>query len=355
MANKSQRILVAMSGGVDSSVAAAILAESGHDVVGVMMRLWSDPYTENLCCTPDSMAIARKVANQLRIPFHTIDAVTAFRSQVVQYFIEGYKNGETPNPCVVCNRYFRWHTLRDKALELDTTHIASGHYARIHTDPSGRFQLMRAVDPGKDQSYVLHGLSQELLSKILFPIGDYTKTEIRAWAHKMKLPVAERPDSQDLCFVGEDGYRDFLLRHAPEVLNPGLIKNRSGETLGEHKGLAFYTIGQRKGLRIAADMPFYVLEKDIQNNILVIGGSEELGRQELTAGKVNWISNKKLSDPIRAHVKIRYQSPDIGAIIIPLNNDHVQVKFDQPVRDITPGQAAVFYQDEVCLGGGMIL
>lgn len=349
------KILMAMSGGVDSSVAAALLARDGFQVVGVMMRLWSDPNTDNLCCTPDTMAIARKICRQIGIPFHAIDAVTPFRERVVQHFIDGYRKGETPNPCVACNRFFRWDILQAKAKEIGATHIASGHYARIDRDERGMVRLLRGVDPLKDQSYMLHGLTQAHLSRTIFPLGTYTKREIRVFARQFDLPVAERPDSQDLCFVGGAGYRDFLVRHAPEVVLPGPITNPQGEILGEHQGLAFYTIGQRKGLRVAAGQPYYVLSKDTLHNTLVIGTRTESGRQDLQAGNINWISGQIPTEPFQAAVKIRYRAQETPARITPMANDRAQVHFDHPIRDITPGQAAVFYQDEVCLGGGTIL
>jgi len=354
MANKVLRIVVAMSGGVDSSVAAMLLADHGHDVIGVMMKLWSDPSTENLCCTPDSMALARKVATQFGFPFHTVNAKAVFREKVVQYFIDQYKTGNTPNPCIACNRYVRWHTLFDIAESLGATHVASGHYARLETDRLGRYQLLRGVDPEKDQSYVLHGLSQDQLTHILFPLGGFTKTEIRNIARHYQLPVADRPDSQDLCFVGNEDYRDFLVRHAPEVIDPGPILTTNGSTLGTHHGLAFYTIGQRKGLGIPAKQPFYVLGKDTLNNALVIGTIEELGRNRLTAQNVNWIAGEPPTSPIRAQAKIRYKARDVWSLVDPLPDDRVLVKFDEEIRDITPGQAVVFYDGVVCLGGGII-
>jgi tRNA-specific 2-thiouridylase len=343
-----------MSGGVDSSVAAALLTEEGYDVIGVMMELWSDPTTENLCCTPDSMETARSIAEQLDIPFLTIDAVSAFRQRVVQDFIDQYRSGYTPNPCITCNRQVRWNTLFKVADDLGATLVASGHYARRKVSDSGSVQLLRGVDSKKDQSYVLHGLSQEQLSRILFPLGEYAKPEIRRIARRFHVPVAERPDSQDLCFVGNDGYRDFLIRHVPEVVDPGPITNSNGETLGTHQGLAFYTIGQRKGLGIPAPQPYYVMRKDTGKNTLIIGTSDELGSDRLMAKDVNWISGKPPEKPIKAMTKIRYKARDVEGLIVPRPDGRVTVNFIENIRDITPGQAAVFYQDSVCLGGGII-
>lgn len=350
------RVVVAMSGGVDSSVAAALLKEQGYEVIGVMLRLWSETgvETDNRCCSPDAMAQARRVAAILNIPFYVIDAKEIFYKNVVKYFINGYVQGITPNPCLVCNLQIRWTFLLNYALNLGAYYLATGHYARCHQNEKGQYQLLRAVDYAKDQSYVLHVLDQQRLSHALFPIGEYTKSQVRELARIFRLPVADRPESQDLCFLANGDYRSFLVRNAPQVSQPGLILTRQGQVLGEHRGLAFYTIGQRKGLGVAAPYPLYVLEKDIQRNTLIVGTREELGSRELIATKINWISGEPPSSPLRAQVKIRYKAQEAWATITPLDNLSVHVLFDQPLRDITPGQAAVFYEDEICLGGGII-
>src|SRR5215216_3075172 len=261
------KVVVAMSGGVDSSVAAALLKEQGYDVIGMMLRLWSEPGKEdsNRCCTPDSMAQARRVAAKLDIPFYVVDAKDVFHNTVVQYFLEGYVRGETPNPCLICNRQIRWTFLLDHALALGADFMATGHYARIQR-VEGSAQLLRAVDKNKDQSYVLHVLTQEKLKYALFPVGDYPKPEIRAIAEKYGLPTASRKDSQDLCFLAGEDYRNFLQRNAAEILKPGEILTRDGRSVGEHTGLANYTIGQRKGLGIASPVPLYVLGKNSTTN-----------------------------------------------------------------------------------------
>ncbi len=344
-----------MSGGVDSSVAAVLLKEQGHDITGVMMSLWCDPESgENACCTPESMALARNIARQWDFPFYVVDAEWDFRERVVQLFIDCYKQGWTPNPCVACNQRLRWNTLLKKADELGATHIATGHYARLRDDGQGTVQLLRGIDETKDQSYVLHGLTQAQLARTIFPLGERTKQEIRELARQHHLASAERPDSQDLCFVGNGDYRQFLVRNAPEVVNPGPIVNLQGEVLGQHQGLAFYTIGQRKGLRIAAPQPYYVLEKDVLHNRLIVGTAEELGRDELVAAAVNWIAGQPPDHPLRAQVKNRYKAKAVWATITPLEDNTAHVQFEQPVRDITPGQAAVFYDGDICLGGGII-
>ena len=345
-----------MSGGVDSSVAAALLKEKGYDVIGMMLRLWSEPGKEdsNRCCTPDSMAQARRVAAKLDIPFYVIDAKDVFRETVVQYFLDGYARGETPNPCLICNRQIRWTFLLDHALALGADYMATGHYARIRRDESSH-QLLRAVDRSKDQSYVLHVLNQEKLARALFPIGDYPKTEIRFIAEKFGLPTASRKDSQDLCFLAGEDYRNFLQRNAAEMLNPGDILTREGRAVGTHTGLANYTIGQRKGLGLASPVPLYVLGKDSTTNSLIVGTQEELGSRELIARDVNWLSGETPVGPFRAEVKIRYTAKEANAFVTPMAENQAKVQFDAPQRDITAGQAAVFFHGDLLIGGGIIL
>lgn len=347
-----------MSGGVDSSVAAALLLEQGYDVTGMMLRLWSEPGKEawNRCCTPDSMAMARRVAARLDIPFYVVDAKRVFRETVVQYFLEGYAAGLTPNPCLVCNRQIRWRFLLDHALALGADFLATGHYARTSRDEKGQVRLLRAVDEDKDQSYVLHGLTQEKLRCTLFPLGEYRKAEVRQKAEALGLPVYKRPDSQDLCFLAGEDYRAFLRRHAPEASRPGDIVNRKGELLGRHSGLPNYTIGQRKGLGIRFPAPLYVLDKEAATNTLVVGQAHELGATRLLAGEVNWVSGAMPESTFRAWVKIRYTARATPAEVCLLEGgQQVEVRFDVPQRDITPGQSAVFYVGDEVMGGGVIL
>jgi tRNA-specific 2-thiouridylase len=351
------KVVVAMSGGVDSSVAAALLKEQGYDVIGMMLRLWSEPGKEesNRCCTPDSMAQARRVAAKLDIPFYVIDAKDVFHDTVVQYFLDGYARGETPNPCLICNRQIRWTFLLDHALALGADYMATGHYVRITRDENGKSTLLRAVDRSKDQSYVLHVLTQDKLKHALFPVGDYPKPEIRSIAEKHGLPTASRKDSQDLCFLAGEDYRSFLQRNAAEMLKPGEILRRDGRSVGAHTGLANYTIGQRKGLGIASPVPLYVLGKDAVSNTLIVGTQEELGSRELTARDVNWISGEAPQEAFRAEVKIRYTAKEAQALVTLLEGNRVRVAFDVPQRDITAGQAAVFFQGDGMIGGGIIV
>jgi tRNA-specific 2-thiouridylase len=346
-----------MSGGVDSSVAAALLKQQGYDVTGMMLRLWSEAGQEesNRCCTPDSLAQARRVAAILDIPFYAVDVKELFHSTVVESFLDGYAQGLTPNPCLVCNRLIKWGYLLEHARALGADYLASGHYARKRIAADGREELLRAVDHAKDQSYVLHVLTQERLSHALFPVGEYAKPEIRALARNFNLPTANRSESQDLCFLAGEDYRDFIRRNAPGIARPGPILDRAGQTLGEHNGLAYYTIGQRKGLRIPSSVPLYVLAKDAATNTLVVGVETELGSQVLTAGEVNWVAGTAPAGPSRLQVKTRYTAREAWAMVTPLETGRVEVRFEEPQRDLTPGQAAVIYAGEVVLGGGLIL
>lgn len=350
------KVVVAMSGGVDSSVAAALLKQQGYDVTGMMLRLWSEAgqAESNRCCTPDSMAQARRVAAILDIPFYTIDAKEMFRSTVVQAFLDGYARGLTPNPCLVCNRLIKWGFLLEHAQVLGADFLASGHYARKRRTGDGREELLRAVDQAKDQSYVLHVLTQERLRHALFPVGEYSKPEIRELARSFNLPTAGRPESQDLCFLAGEDYRDFIRRNAPQIAHPGPMLDRAGRTLGEHHGLAYYTIGQRKGLGIPSSVPLYVLSKDAATNILVVGVEAELGSRALTVTDVNWIAGATPAESLRLQVKTRYTAREAWAMVTPQEQGWVEVQFEEPQRDLTPGQAAVFYAGEVVLGGGLI-
>ena len=348
-----------MSGGVDSSVTAALLKQQGYEVTGMMLRLWSEPGKEdsNRCCTPDSMSVANRVAARLDIPFYVVDAKEIFRQTVVKSFLDGYAAGITPNPCLVCNRQIRWEFLLEHALALGAEFMATGHYARTRKDEFGKIRLLKAVDPLKDQSYVLHVLTQDKLARAMFPVGEYQKSEIRKIASDFSLPAATRHDSQDLCFLAGEDYRNFIERNLPEILAPGDIVDMSGSILGRHSGLSRYTIGQRKGLGIPSPVPLYVLSKDAKQNTLVVGKADELGTRELLVGEVNWPTGMpSQTSVIQAEVKSRYTARAAGAVVhLQDDSKKVRIVYEQSQRDITPGQAAVFYNGDVVLGGGIIL
>lgn len=376
---KKIRVVAAMSGGVDSSVAAALLVEQGYEVIGLMMRLWGEPEAgggvHNRCCSPDSMAQARRVAEQLDIPFYAVDTQQTFKSKIVDFFIEGYINGVTPNPCVECNRHIRWDFLLNKALSLDADYLATGHYARISPSPFGRgeasgrqglevsephmldaspLRLLKAVDAHKDQSYVLSVMGQAQLKHAMFPLGEYTKPQVRELARKFNLPVAERPESQDLCFLADGNYRRFLTQYGGGDIPAGPIIRTDGTVLGQHQGLPFYTIGQRKGIGVSGPDPLYVIGSRPAENALVVGTLAELGNDQLTVSRVHWASGVVPSERVQAEVKIRYKAPSVPATITPLPNNRAEVVFSQRLRDITPGQVAVFYDGEAVLGNGII-
>ncbi len=326
-------------------------------MVGVMMRLWAEESAgksrENACCTLEATDDARRIAAKLGIPFYLINVEQVFKQQVVDYFIAGYASGVTPNPCLACNRHIRFDHLLNYALALGADYLATGHYAQVRATDSG-FDLLRGVDDRKDQSYVLSVVGQEELRHLTFPVGDLTKPEVRELARRYGLAVATKSESMDLCFLADGDYRRFLQDWASEAVQPGPIVDQAGAMRGEHKGLPFYTIGQRKGLGLNSPDRLFVLELRAETNTLVVGPAEYLGRDHLTAKDVHWVSGAAPDGPIQCSVKIRYRSNDRPATLQLLPDDRVAVQFVEPLRDITPGQAAVFYQDERCLGGGII-
>jgi tRNA-specific 2-thiouridylase len=357
VSKKNTRVVVAMSGGVDSSVAAALLVEQGYEVIGMMMRLWSDEAMggaeHNRCCTPEQMADARRIAEHIGIPFYVLDTKDVFRSTVVQFFIDSHRDGFTPNPCMECNRHIRFEFLQQNALALGADYLATGHYARIHQE-NGKHILRSGVDEKKDQSYVLSVMGQYELSHAMFPIGEIPKPEVRQLAAKYGLQVESKKDSQDLCFLGKNDYRDFLQIHAPETMLEGPIVLSNGKEIGRHQGLVNYTIGQRKGLGVSYEQPLYVVAKNPYRNALVVGTADELGRDNLTASRVNWVSDEAPTEPFRAQVKIRYKATAKDALVTPIGSDRFHVKFDEPLPDISPGQGAVVYLGDRVLGGGQI-
>jgi len=358
-ATQNRRVVVAMSGGVDSATAAVVLLDRGYQVIGMMMRLWAEEdaageeASVNRCCSPEAVDDARQVCQLLGIPFYLVNYEREFKHHVVDTFVAEYCRGRTPNPCLACNRRIKFDLLLHHALALDAQYLATGHYARIR-EVDGVYQLCKGVDPAKDQSYVLYMLGQAELRHLLFPIGDYTKSQVRAIARQRALPVAGREESQDLCFVRDNDYRRFLSEYAPDAIQPGPIFDSTGRPLGEHKGLPFYTIGQRSGLGISAPEALYVLEIDLSRNALIVGPASELGRSELIAEEVSYVSGHAPPAPIQVTAKIRRQARLARATLTPLNGNRAQLVFTRPLRDITPGQGVVFYQGDVVLGGGII-
>jgi tRNA-specific 2-thiouridylase len=356
---KDRRVVVAMSGGVDSATAAVVLLDHGYQVIGMMMRLWAEESaadeeaSANRCCSPEAVDDARRVCQLLGIPFYQVNYEQEFKQYVVDTFVAEYSRGRTPNPCLACNRHIKLDLLLHHALALDAQYLATGHYARIR-ETDGVYQLRKGVDPVKDQSYVLYMLGQEKLRHLLFPLGDYTKSQVRAIAHQRALPVAEKEESQDLCFVRDNDYRRFLRQSAPQAIQRGPIFDSEGRPLGEHNGLPFYTIGQRSGMGISAPEPLYVLDIDPVRNALIVGPASELGRSELIAEEVSYVSGHTPPAPLQVTAKIRRQARLARATLTPLDGSRAQLVFSHSLRDITPGQGVVFYQGDVVLGGGII-
>lgn len=357
-----------MSGGVDSSVAAALLVERGYDVIGIMLRLWAEPATgsagrenANRCCAPEAVADARAIARQLGIPFYDIHAESVFKDKVVDPWISAYGEATTPNPCFNCNRSIRFGFLMRRALALGADFLATGHYARIAVTgegPAARYRLLKGVDAKKDQSYVLHVLGQRDLARAMFPCGDFTKEQVREMARRFGLPTAERAESQDLCFLTEGDYRGFLLRQAPGIATPGPILNTRGEVIGRHEGLPFYTIGQRRGLNIAPRSAqaeaLYVLRLDPARNAVIVGSADELGVRQIVVRRMHYVSGAPPTGAIRCSAKVRYKAREAACALIPLAGGDAQIVFDEPQRDATPGQGLVAYDGDEVIGGGII-
>jgi tRNA-specific 2-thiouridylase len=363
--NKKERIAVAMSGGVDSSTAAALLKEEGHEVIGLTMHLW-DPARKGKGSSsrrgsPDDLYDARRVADQIGIPHYGVDLKQAFEEKVIRNFVEEYLKGRTPNPCIHCNDRIKFGLLLRKAGELGAGALATGHYARIVWGPclnaarEKRYLLLRGKDRNKDQSYFLFTLTQEQMGRVLFPLGDKSKNEIRAVASRLGLGVAKKKESQEVCFLPDNDYRRFLEeRKGREISRPGEIVNRQGRVLGYHPGIYSYTIGQRRGLGIAAPQPYYVLSLDCQRNRVIAGHKDDLLAGGLIATDINWISTSMLEGDTEALVQIRYRHAGVPAVLFPLGEKKVKVQFEVPQKSVTPGQAAVFYRGDEVLGGGWI-
>lgn len=354
-----RKVVVGMSGGVDSSVAAYLLKEQGYEVIGVNMKMWhggdTDTAKENSACGMSAVEDAEKVADMLGIPFYVADFEKEFKSCVVDYFVEEYLRGRTPNPCNACNRFVKWEALLQKGAAMGADYIATGHYARIERLPGGRYAVKNSVTAKKDQTYALYGLTQEQLSHTLMPDGDYTKEEIRDIAVKLGLPVAAKPDSQDICFIPDGDYAAFLEREAPErLLGEGDFVDMDGRVLGRHKGITHYTIGQRKGLGLSMGHPVFVTGIRKETNEVLVGENEDLYARQILCEKINYMAMEDLPEPRKAVAKVRYAHKGSACLLEKLADGRVKCTFDEPVRAPAPGQAAVFYEDGYVLGGGTI-
>ncbi len=340
---KNKKVLLGLSGGVDSSVSAYLLSKSGYDVIGVTLKLHQIEISQD----------ASKVADKLGIPYQIINMEADFKKYVIDYFIQEYNSARTPNPCTICNRYIKFEGLIEKAKELHIDFVATGHYANIEKIDS-KYLLKKAKDLTKDQSYFLYNLTQEQLSKTIFPLGNLTKKEVRDIAQKIGLKVATKPDSQEICFIKDNNYKNFLAKNSRNKPVPGEFISTDGEVIGEHKGISNYTIGQRRALGIVTGSPMFVVDIIKETNQIVLGNESELLSKELIAKKLNWISIDTLDKEINANVKIRYRAKESNAKLIPLDNGDVKIVFETPQRAITKGQSVVFYDKDVVIGGGII-
>ena len=354
---EQKKAMIAMSGGVDSSVSARLMLDAGFDCMGATMRLYDgeNPETPGSCCSADDAEDARSVARKLGIPFHVFNCKSEFDKKVIQDFISCYEAGLTPNPCIQCNRHLKFDHMLRLAQTLGYEILVTGHYARVRfDDKTGRYLLLKAADPSKDQSYVLYCINQEQLSHIRFPLGELSKQQVRAIAEESGLITAHKQDSQDICFVPDGDYVAFMKEYTGKSYPKGDYLDLNGKAVGIHQGAVCYTLGQRKGLGIALGAPVYVCAKDMEHNTVTVGPNEALFHNALRAADLNWIPFPALLDPIQVTAKIRHSQNEQGATVFPEENGTVRVVFDQPQRAITPGQAVVFYQDDLVVGGGTI-
>lgn len=349
-------VVVAMSGGVDSSVTAALLKRAGYKVIGVTMQIWPRNGTDRAggCCGTDAIEDARAVAYKLDVPHYVLNFREIFAQKVIVDFCREYSQGRTPNPCIRCNQYIKFDALLGRARQLGADFIATGHHARIELDEvAGKYLLKKGADRGKDQSYFLYILTQEQLRYTLMPVGNFTKVRIREIARELELPVADKPESQEICFIPDNNYSRFLIEYVRLAAEPGPILDEQGNIIGRHRGIPFYTAGQRKGLGIFAREPLYVLRIEPERNAIVVGNKKATYGSELVASGLDWIASPP-EQPITVRAKIRYRHPEAEATVIPLSEDEVQVKFREPQMAITPGQAVVFYDGDSVIGGGTI-
>jgi tRNA-specific 2-thiouridylase len=360
-AMSKEKVVVGMSGGVDSSVAAWLLKEQGYDVIGVTMQIWQDEDTTSQeenggCCGLSAVDDARRVAWDLGIPYYVMNFKEEFKSNVIDYFVEEYQKGRTPNPCIACNRYVKWESLLKRSLDIGADYIATGHYAQIDKLPNGRFALKKSVTAAKDQTYALYNLTQEQLSRTLMPVGAYSKDQIREIATQINLRVAHKPDSQEICFIPDNDYAGFIEENAGEKAPEGDFVDLDGKVIGRHKGITHYTVGQRKGLNLSMGYPVFVVEIRPEANEVVIGKGEDVFSTTLRAGHINWMSIDGIHGETKTvTAKIRYSHKGATCTIQEVEDGLIECRFEEPQRAITPGQAVVFYDGDYVVGGGTIL
>lgn len=357
----SKRVMIGMSGGVDSSVAAYLLKEQGYEVIGVTMKLWQDDEEYDLieneggCCSLAAVEDARRVAERIGIPFYVLNFKDVFKEKVIDYFIDEYLQGRTPNPCIACNKHIKFDDLYRRARQLGCDYVATGHYAKIEKDEeTGRYLLVKSVTDKKDQTYALYNMTQDQLEHTLLPIGYYEKDKVREIAKELGLDVHNKPDSQEICFVKDNDYANYVKRHAKKDIKEGHFVDTKGNILGKHKGIVFYTIGQRKGLGIAFGKPMFVLDIDPYTNRVILGSNDDLFSKELIAKDVNLITVDEISEPIRVEAKIRYSAKPAPATVYNNGYGSIRIVFDEPQRAITKGQSVVMYNGNVVVGGGII-
>ena len=355
-----KRVMIGMSGGVDSSVAAYLLKEQGYDVIGVTMKLWQDDDDELIeneggCCSLAAVEDARQVAEKIGIPFYVLNFSEVFKEKVIEPFIDEYLNGRTPNPCIACNKHIKFDDFFNKARQIGCDYVATGHYAKIEKDEeTGRYLLKKSVTDKKDQTYALYNLTQEQLEHTLLPIGEFEKERVREIAKEMGMDVHNKPDSQEICFVKDNDYAGYVKKHAKRRIDPGFFVDTKGNILGKHNGIVNYTIGQRKGLGIALGKPMFVVDIDPVKNTVVLGDNEDIFNKGLIAKDVNLISIDDIKEHIRVQAKIRYSAKPSNATVTKIGENRIKIEFDEPQRAITKGQSVVMYDGDKVVGGGII-